>query len=602
MIGFPFDSHVTFESDGTPVYDRAITSAPLRKLIAKLLTDGILPNPSTNLQVEAGSGMNVVVNPGFAICAGGLKLEENQRTLAIQAADSNYDRIDTVVLRWNDNDSERICDLYIVEGIPAASPLRPELTRTESIWELGLADLFVNKNSSAISNQRITDTRYETARCGIISAISEFDTTTLYQQVQADLAGFKASEQADFITWFNDIKGQLSEDAAGNLQKQIGTLESLKTEVKNNLVNALNWVVDKTSGVIAKLGSADISKIGDGTVTGAIVNNKEAIEDVSQSLTNLNDSKKTYLRLVLPNLASDAKTVCDYINKNYLMGQIAPMYSVEFDAVVANADWFSGVLSTDTNVDSNARTVWGIVQQRFMSADNSTLYKYFASGTGGVGSVSAIDETISDPMFCESIPGRNQITNFLYVNLSDRNSDINKIHYFGSDNPATAFTNSPYTAGPFYGYRVVRWCSESANTYDLVTVELHEQYPVSGRVWSNTYDIDIGTWYGWKCNQGNTFIDVGTVLKNATTIAAGATVTYTATRDCFVNVSAYAHGSGQNTKIYINNVPIFNPYNNNGDNVGLMIVDKTVPLKTGQTIKIENGTYTTSSYAIFAAF
>lgn len=288
MIGFPFDSHVTFESDGTPVYDRAITSAPLRKLIAKLLTDGILPNPSTNLQVEAGSGMNVVVNPGFAICAGGLKLEENQRTLAIQAADSNYDRIDTVVLRWNDNDSERICDLYIVEGIPAASPLRPELTRTESIWELGLADLFINKNSSAISNQRITDTRYETARCGIISAISEFDTTTLYQQVQADLAGFKASEQADFITWFNDIKGQLSEDAAGNLQKQIGTLEALKTEVKNNLVNALNWVVDKTSGVIAKLGSADISKIGDGTVTGAIVNNKEAIEDVTQSLTNKN--------------------------------------------------------------------------------------------------------------------------------------------------------------------------------------------------------------------------------------------------------------------------------------------------------------------------
>lgn len=288
MIGFPFDSHVTFESDGTPVYDRAITSAPLRKLIAKLLTDGILPNPSTNLQVEAGSGMNVVVNSGFAICAGGLKLEENQRTLAIQAADSNYDRIDTVVLRWNDNDSERICDLYIVEGIPAASPLRPELTRTESIWELGLADLFINKNSSAISNQRITDTRYETARCGIISAISEFDTTTLYQQVQADLAGFKASEQADFITWFNDIKGQLSEDAAGNLQKQIGTLESLKTEVKTNLVNALNWVVDKMSGVIAKLGSADISKIGDGTVTGAIVNNKEAIEDVSQGLTNIN--------------------------------------------------------------------------------------------------------------------------------------------------------------------------------------------------------------------------------------------------------------------------------------------------------------------------
>lgn len=314
MIGFPFDSHVTFESDGTPVYDRAITSAPLRKLIAKLLTDGVLPNPSTNLQVEAGSGMNVVVNPGFAICAGGLKLEENQRTLAIQAADSNYDRIDTVVLRWNDNDSERICDLYIVEGIPAASPLRPKLTRTESIWELGLADLFINKNSSAISNQRITDTRYETARCGIISAISEFDTTTLHQQVQADLAGFKASEQADFIAWFDDIKGQLSEDAAGNLQKQIGTLEALKTEVKTNLVNALNWVVDKTSGVIAKLGSADISKIGDGTLTGAIVNNKKAIEDVSQSLTQLNEGifKEPIKINYIYNYTSEVQKVLEY--------------------------------------------------------------------------------------------------------------------------------------------------------------------------------------------------------------------------------------------------------------------------------------------------
>jgi hypothetical protein len=320
--------------------------------------------------------------------------------------------------------------------------------------------------------------------------------------------------------------------------------------------------------------------------------------EINQSLTNVNNLKRTYLRLVLPNVAAEAKAVCDYINKNYLMGQITPMYSIEFDVIASNAEWFSGVLSTDSNANSSARTVWGIVQKRSMSADNSTLYKYFGIGANHVGSVSVI----ADPMFCESIPGRNQITNFLHVDLSNRNSYINKIHYFGSNNPAETFVNSPYTAGPFFGYRVVRWCSESANTYHLVTVEVHEQYPVSGRVWSNTYDISIGTWYGWKCNQGNTFIDVGTILKSSTTIAAGATVTYVATRDCFVNVSAYAHGSGQNTKIYINNVCIFSPYTNNGSDAGLVIVEKTVPLKTGQTIKIENGTYTTSAYAIFAAF
>ena len=236
MIGFPFDSHVTYEADGTPVYDRAISSEPLRKLIGKLLTDGVLPNPSTNMQVSAGTGMNVLVEPGFAICSGGMKLEESQRTLAIQASDSSYDRIDTVVLRWNDNDSDRICDFYIVEGTPAASPVRPSLTRTESIWELGLADLFISKNSTEISNQRITDTRYESARCGVISSISEFDTTTLYQQVQADLAGFKSEQQAEFIAWFNDIKGQLSEDAAGNLQNQINDIIAITNSEIDDVV------------------------------------------------------------------------------------------------------------------------------------------------------------------------------------------------------------------------------------------------------------------------------------------------------------------------------------------------------------------------------
>lgn len=110
--------------------------------------------------------------------------------------------------------------------------------------------------------------------------------------------------------------------------------------------------------------------------------------DVTQSLTNINNAKKTYLRLVLPNVAADAKTVCDYINKNYLLGQLSPATTVEFDVVASNTDWFTGTLSTDSTALSAGRTVWGIVQQRTSSAENSTLYKYFGSGTGGAGSVS----------------------------------------------------------------------------------------------------------------------------------------------------------------------------------------------------------------------
>ena len=157
-------------------------------------------------------------------------------------------------------------------------------------------------------------------------------------------------------------------------QKEINTLN----ETVNGKVNKVE-VIDDLDTV--KAVTEDNVPVGCKAVT-------KFANDVNQSLTNVNNSKKTYIRLVLPNIAADAKAVCDYINKNYLMGQITPMYSIEFDVVASNTDWFSGVLSTDSNVDSNARTVWGIVQRRSISADNSTVYKYFGSGTGGAGTVS----------------------------------------------------------------------------------------------------------------------------------------------------------------------------------------------------------------------
>lgn len=224
MIGFPFDSQVTYGSDGTPIYDRAISSVPLRNLIKQLFTTGILPNPSTNLQVQAGTGMTVVVNPGFAVIEGGLKYEEGSRTLVVQASDTTYDRIDTVVMRWNENTNARTCDLYVLTGKASSNPIRPELNRESSVYEIGLADIFIPANSSAVSTARITDTRYEEARCGIISSLSEFDSDTIYDQIMADLADFKEKEQAEFLAWFESMKDQLSKDAAGNLQNQINDM------------------------------------------------------------------------------------------------------------------------------------------------------------------------------------------------------------------------------------------------------------------------------------------------------------------------------------------------------------------------------------------
>ena len=109
------------------------------------------------------------------------------------------------------------------------------------------------------------------------------------------------------------VSGEKTSVAFGKIAKAVSTLISHTTSKATNSVLGHVKLSDSTSstsastaGVAAtpkavkaaydlansnteKIGTTDISGIGDGTVTGAIVNNKEAIEDVTQSLT-----KKAY--------------------------------------------------------------------------------------------------------------------------------------------------------------------------------------------------------------------------------------------------------------------------------------------------------------------
>ena len=234
---YPIDSIVTFDTAGTPSYDRGVNSKTLRKIYNLFMQNGIFLKTNNDFVVTAGtSGYTVSVGAGSCIIEGCLKIIESARTLTIQASDTNYDRIDTVVLRLNLNQAVRDIDLYISQGTPSASPSRPELTRDASVYELGLADIFIAKNTQTMSAQRITDTRLDSNRCGIVSAVSQFDTTNLYNQIQNDLQNFQENNEASFtewkqtfqtdlLAWFEGMKDQLSSDAAVNLQNQINAMK-----------------------------------------------------------------------------------------------------------------------------------------------------------------------------------------------------------------------------------------------------------------------------------------------------------------------------------------------------------------------------------------
>ncbi len=59
-------------------------------------------------------------------------------------------------------------------------------------------------------------------------------------QMEEESKDFKEQQELKWIEWIDYMKEQLSEDAAGHLQNQIGVLNNLQTNAKENLVKAVN--------------------------------------------------------------------------------------------------------------------------------------------------------------------------------------------------------------------------------------------------------------------------------------------------------------------------------------------------------------------------
>lgn len=196
MKSYPFTSEVTYDDEGLPLYDRAVDSAFLRKVYAQYFSDGVFYKPTNSLQVVADTGMQVAVEPGACHIRGAIGIEETRRTLVVQASEE-LDRIDTVVARLDDTRAVRNIDLYVVKGTAAVSPQPPALTRDATVWEIGLGNLFVAKNTQTITQQRITDTRLDTDRCGIVvTPVGDFDTAPYFAQLQAAISQHQTDAEA----------------------------------------------------------------------------------------------------------------------------------------------------------------------------------------------------------------------------------------------------------------------------------------------------------------------------------------------------------------------------------------------------------------------
>lgn len=203
--------NAVLDSSGVP--DRPYLAESFARYFGSFIGNGVFPTPSTNLQVVADStSMDIALKAGKGWINGYFYENTEDLTLNVAVADGVLNRIDRVVLRLDFINRE--IKAYVKKGTFASSPVAPNLTRNSDMYELGIADIKVNKGVTKIVQADITDLRQNNNYCGLVAGVlKQIDTTDLFAQFQST-----------FDIWFEAIKGQLSTDAAGNLQNQIDNI------------------------------------------------------------------------------------------------------------------------------------------------------------------------------------------------------------------------------------------------------------------------------------------------------------------------------------------------------------------------------------------
>lgn len=158
--GLPFTSQ-----DG----DRKYSALEWREYFSRLIHNGLIQNAANECQVkpQAAPNKTVYVDTGVVFINGAMRVLEEPVTLAVTENTSGNPRIDRVVARLNE--ASRTIEFAVLEGTPAVSPVAPDLTRTEGVYELGLADITLANGYSTITSGVINDKRWDVSLCGASS-------------------------------------------------------------------------------------------------------------------------------------------------------------------------------------------------------------------------------------------------------------------------------------------------------------------------------------------------------------------------------------------------------------------------------------------------
>lgn len=145
-----------------------------------------------DFSVTAQGGLNVQVSAGQAWVRparfkGRSIIMEQPTTVALTAADPVRSRIDRVVLRYDA--AAKKTSLVVLDGTPdSAAPAAPEISRTELIYDLCLAEIKRPAGSTSVTAADIYDTRADETVCGVMrDGVHGIPAATLIQMLRNEI-------------------------------------------------------------------------------------------------------------------------------------------------------------------------------------------------------------------------------------------------------------------------------------------------------------------------------------------------------------------------------------------------------------------------------
>lgn len=214
--------------------DRLYNADQMSSIFEGLITDGVYESVANKLAVQPNEDMVIQIATGRGWFNKHWVNNDSEYLLTLENADVVLNRYCAVCIRVDNTDSVRNAVPYLKYSQFATNPVKPEMTRTETIKEYCLAYVKIRAGATEILASDIEDTRFDTELCGWVTGlITQVDTSTLYSQWQAIFEGFMTQEAEDFNDWFENLQVELDQETATRLTNALPTSLTVTLDADN---------------------------------------------------------------------------------------------------------------------------------------------------------------------------------------------------------------------------------------------------------------------------------------------------------------------------------------------------------------------------------